>query len=236
MPVRARRFGDPDDRDLLLLLGLGNRVRHAAVGWLAERLAADYRVHAVEIPDNGTDFERDYRNPVERYAAGLEADYRLLSHSAGGLIAAHLSTDRPRVYCSPWWGLAPGHAALASVLARLPVTAPVIPVPPDESALGTGAGVDTAGRETIWVSPAFVRAIRGAQNALAERPLRGGATVFCSLADRVVSLSAIGERAPADRVRLYDGDHEFFAGAGRSAVLAEVRAALANPDWVADPK
>jgi hypothetical protein len=226
--VRVRRFGDGDDRDLLLLLGLGNRVRHAAVRWLVERLAADYRVHAVEIPDNGTDFDRDYRRPVECYAAGLDADYRLLSHSTGGLIAAHLSTDRPRVYCSPWWGFAPGRdAALATLLARLPVEAPVLPVPPDADAYGDA--VDTAGRETTWISPAFVRAIGEAQAALAGRPVPADATVFCSLADRVVSVRAIGERTPPDRVRLYDGGHEFFASAERGAILEEVRRALAAP-------
>jgi hypothetical protein len=223
--VRVKRHGDPDDPNLLLILGRGNRVRHDHVRWLVEQFPG-YRVHAVEIPDNGTHFERDYLNPIESYAADLSG-YKLLSHSTGGLVAAHMETDRPRVYFSPWWGLAERTAWLTERLAELPIARPVLPSGIGAEDIGPEVDPDTEERP---VAPAFLGTVKRAQNRLP--PFREDATVFCSLADSVVSTGAIGERAPAERVRLYDGGHEPFAAANREGILADARAALADPEWI----
>jgi len=223
--MRVVRAGDPVNPNLLLILGRGNRVRHDHVRWLVEQFP-DYRVHAVEIPDNGTDFERDYLNPIEEYAAGLEG-YELLSHSTGGLVAAHMETDRPRVYLSPWWGLAERTAWLTERVANLPIATPLLPSGIDADDIGPE--MDPAVEERP-VAPAFLGTVKRAQETLP--PFRDDATVFCSLADSVVSTGAIGERAPAERVRLYDGGHEPFAAEARAEILADVRAALADPEWI----
>ncbi len=222
--VRVRRRGDAD-RDLLLVLGWGNRPGHPAVDWLVDRLATDWTVHAVALPENGTDFEHDYRDPVAGVADRVDPDARA-GHSLGGLVLAHLPGDGPRVYMSPFWGLATSGLAdaLLPVLARLPVARRVIPVDSDPAALGALADPDRDRAADRGVSPAWLGAVTRAQRTLP--PFRLGSVVHCSLSDRVVSVRAIGDHAPSDRVRLYDGGHEWFASEGRTATLAHVRSDL----------
>jgi hypothetical protein len=229
--VRFESFGD-GDRTLLFVLGFGNEPSHEHVRWLIDQLATDYTVHVGVLPIDMTDFEADYRRPVERYAARLDVD-AVLSHSTGGLVTAHLPLDARRVYLSPWWGfymegLAP---LLFPVVRRLPTGFRFLP-----RRTGPDSGEDLKSGDTgivpPWVSPAFIREIYSAQQALPE--FRPGSTVFCSLTVSVVSVRAIGARAPADRIRLYDGGHEFFSSSGREDVLRDVRAALAGGPGAVD--
>lgn len=221
--MEVTRFGDAGDRDLLFVLGWGNRPGHENVRWLVDRLAnAGHRVHPVRIPTVVTDFEAEYRDPLASYADGLD-DYRLLSHSTGGLITAHLPTDRRRTYLSPWWGIdAP--AALVAGLSRLPTTRPILPLAPDPDALGD-LTTDRQLREgPDGVAPTFLREASAAQATLP--PFREGSVVFCSLRDRVVDLAAVGRRAPSSNVALYDGGHELFSSSGRDEHVERVLAAL----------
>lgn len=94
-------FGDPSDPDLLWVMGWGNRVDSRHERWFVDRLVdAGYRVHAAEVPTNGTDFEADYLAPVRAYRADL-GNLRVVSHSTGGLVVAHLEPAEPAVYLSP---------------------------------------------------------------------------------------------------------------------------------------
>lgn len=218
-----RRARDPDadaDRgDLLLALGWGNHPDHAPVDWLLDGLAADgWTVHAVALPENGTDFDRDYVRPLSRVRADVDPAVAA-GHSLGGLTLAHLPGDDPRVYSAPFWGFGVSGLAEAVLpaLTRVPISRRVVPVESDSAAIGDLKPADERSPAEDGVSPAWLDAIRRGQRSLP--PLRSGSVVYCSLADRVVSTEAIGRRAPADRVRLYDGGHEFFASTGRAKTL-----------------
>jgi hypothetical protein len=182
-----------------------------------------------------TDFEADYRRPVERYASGLELG-AVLSHSTGGLIAAHLPLDARRVYLSPWWGFELDWFGefVFPLVRRLPVGYRFVPTGADPEAIGDLKTPAEAAEGPDFVSPAFVREIDRAQRRLPA--FRPESQVFCSLTDQVVSVRAIGRRAPPDRVRLYDGGHEFFASSGRDAVLEDLLYALHDgPEAVEGP-
>lgn len=217
---------DEGDRDVLFALGRGNDPDDEHLAWFIDRLTDHgFRVHAAVLPTNITDFEREYRRPIARYLSTLPAA-RLLGHSTGSLILSHLQTPAPRVYLSPWWGIQTD--GLASVLLpfvrRLPIDEPLIPLAGDGSAVGDLADE----RDPDAVAPAYLREIHRAQTTLP--PFRDGSTVFCSLADTVVDVRAIGDHAPADAVEVYDGGHEFFASSGREAVTARVLDALDAAD------
>jgi hypothetical protein len=226
--VQFDAFGDPDDTPLLFPLGWGNRPDHENVSWLLDRLVdAGYRVHTATLSVTVTDFDREYLRPVARYAERNPPE-RLLSHSTGGLIAAHLDLDVPRVYLSPWWGIDGGVGPLREFVFGLPIARPVIPVSLDERAIGDLL-TDRQRREgPSGIAPAFLGTIHDAQTRLP--PLRDDSVVFCSLTDRVVSVRAIGERTPAARVRVYDGGHECFSSSGREAVVDRVVDALSLDD------
>lgn len=218
-------FGDPADPNLVFVLGWGNRVDHPTVAWFVERLAdAGYHVHAAEIPDNGTDFERDYLGPLRDYLAGLDS-FRLLSHSTGGLVAAHLPVEGAQVFLSPFWGLNRQGLAgvLTPLLARLPTDRQFLGSDADAAVLGELKDPDVAAAGPD-ASPAWIATMQAAQATLPE--FRDGSVVFCSLRDEVVSVRAIGERAPASAVELYEGGHELFASASRDEAADRVLAAL----------
>jgi hypothetical protein len=130
------------------------------------------------------------------------------------------------VYLSPWWGIHTDGLAslLLPLVRRLPVARPVVPVAGDPEAIGDLAGPDRDDPDPI--APAYLREIHRAQRTLP--PLREHSVVFCSLSDTVVDVGAIGEHAPADQVRLYDGGHEFFASSGRETVVERVADAVAE--------
>jgi hypothetical protein len=225
--VRVHRRGAAD-RDLLLVLGWGNRPDHPAVDWLCDRLAREWTVHAVALPENGTDFGRDYRDPVAAVAERVDPDAHL-GHSLGGLVLAHLPGDGPRVYLSPFWGLAvDGLAArLLPLVTRLPVSRRVIGLDADRSNLGEFADDGRDRAADRGCSPAWLGAVRRAQATLP--PFRAESVVYCSLRDDVVDLAAIGDHAPAERVRLYDGAHESFASRSRTTVFDRVQRDLRRP-------
>ncbi|MDS0292705.1 alpha/beta fold hydrolase [Halogeometricum luteum] len=220
----------PDDRpELLFVLGWGNEPEHDPVSWLIDRLTEEYRVHAVTLPTNGWDFEDQYLAPVRAYYEDRAFD-AVLSHSTGGLVAAHLAAVvdvPPQVFLSPWWGTDPA-AGVESVIfpyfLRLPTARRLFE--PDRDRTDIGAlkpeGEFEAGPSGI--SPAFLRTIVDAQARLP--PFDPADAVFCTLSDRVVSVRAVGDRTPAANLRPYDGGHEFFASPGREAVVEDVLAAL----------
>ncbi|MFC6825434.1 esterase/lipase family protein [Halopelagius fulvigenes] len=233
---RRTNSGDAGD-DLLVVLGWGNRPEHEHVSWLLDSLVeAGYRVHAVTLPTNPWDFEDQLLAPVRAYARERDIDL-VLSHSTGGLVAAHLAADADvrNVFLSPWWGTAPveGVASVAlPLLLRIPTARRLLRFDRDPSVIGdlvTEAQFEEAVPEAA--SPAFLRTVLDAQSRLP--PFDEGDAVFCSLSDRVVSVRAIGDRTPAANLRPYDGGHEFFASSGREAVLEDVLAALeAGPEAI----
>ena len=234
---RVTTHGD-GDRTLLFVLGWGNSPEQAPESWLLDALAdRDWTVHAVTLPENGTAFGRDYIDPVASIRARVAPDV-CAGHSLGGLTLAHLPGDDPRVYCAPFWGFAPPLDTLAPLLSLLPTDARLLPAGTDPERLGDLKPADEPTAGDRGASPAWIDAVSGAHRRLPR--FREGSVVYCSLADRVVSLDAIGEHAPADRVRLYDGGHEFFASSGREttverfardcAAVAENRHPPATPD------
>ncbi|MFC6785945.1 hypothetical protein ACFQFH_08565 [Halobaculum halobium] len=221
--VHGPAAGDP----LLFVMGWGNTADQPAVRWLLDTLAgAGFRTRAIEIPTNVTSFEEEYLAPLADAVADGPTPERVLTHSTGGLIAAHavgagVLPERV-VHLSPWWGLNPSQRLPFRVLGALPTSRALVSVEPDRETLGDLAAPDA--RDPIGLSPSFVREIRRAQSSLPSAA--DGAVAFCTLTDGLVGVDAIGERLPADRIRLYDGGHECFASTGRESVVADAVTAL----------
>ena len=216
-------FGDGDER-VMLIMGWGNRTDHENVQWLVDRLVeAGYTVDVGQIPVHIADFESAYLRPTQERHDATDPD-RILSHSTGGLITAHLDSSAPRVYLSPWWGLADEGTILQRLLVSIPTARPIIPVPDRPDAIGDIVTERQLDEGPDGIAPAFLRTITDAQARLP--PFREESVVFCSLSDRVVGVDAIGERAPAARTVLYDGGHEFFSSSTREETLPWVLAAL----------
>ena len=229
--VRFSVHGD-GGADLLFVLGWGNEPEHDPVAWLLDRLADEYRVHAVTIPRNGWDFDDQYVAPVRTYYEDRDFDV-VLSHSTGGLVAAHLAEavgDDPRnVFLSPWWGMAPREGFESVVLPyflRLPTARRLFAPDRDRTDVGDLKPEDEFREGSSAVSPAFLRAVADAQSRLPAFDDRDA--VFCTLSDRIVGVRAVGDRTPAANLRPYDGGHEFFASTGREEVVEDVMAALAE--------
>jgi hypothetical protein len=228
--MKVRVYDDGAAADCLLVLGWGNRCRHENVQWLVDRVAERYRVHAVELPTHITDVRREWVAPVERYLADADLDgVPVLAHSAGGLTTAHLDSDTVtnRVYLSPWWESDPPlPEPVLRAIARLPIARPILPV----GDLGSPDYIGDLATEAQLAdgpsaySPAFVRAIAQAHETLP--PSRENAVAFCSLTDKIVDPRAVGERLPADRVRLYEGGHELFSSSSRDDHIDTVLATL----------
>jgi alpha-beta hydrolase superfamily lysophospholipase len=194
--------------------------------WFVDRLVdAGHRVHAIELPTEVADFEREYLRPVQRYH-DTHAPAAVVSHSLGGLVAAHLVTDASRVYLAPWWGLY-GLKYLgwqSRVVPRLPTRVRILPVRASRSEIGGRVTDEGWAALPRRISPVTVTEIHRAQEALPS--IDDEAVVFCSLRDTIVSLRTIGEVASRDQVRLYDGGHELFSSTDRRAATREVLAAL----------
>ncbi len=217
-------FDDGGDSRVLFVLGWGNRTDHENVQWLVEALVdAGYVVDVGQLPLHVADFGQAYLAPTQERYDATDPD-RILSHSTGGLITAHLDADRRRVYLSPWWGLADEGSLLQRILVSLPTSRPVVPIPDDPAAIGDLATARQLEDGADYASPAFLRTIVDAQERLP--PIREDAVVFCSLEDRVVGVDAIGARVPAARTVLYDGGHEFFSSSGRERIVEGVLAVL----------
>ncbi|ELZ98831.1 hypothetical protein C440_00705 [Haloferax mucosum ATCC BAA-1512] len=224
--VRVTQHGDPVDDDLLFVLGWGNKPTHRSVEWLIDRLAYEgYRVHAVELPTNGWDFDSQYVDPVRAYALDRDIDL-VLSHSTGGLVAAHLDLAVRNVFLSPWWGMSFDglDGLLFPLFVRMPTTRPFVPSGISRDALGELKLAAEVSDAPDNVSPAFLRTIHEAQQSLP--PFNRRDVVFVSLSDRVVDVRAIGDRTPASNLVAYDGGHECFASEGRERTFSNVLAVL----------
>jgi pimeloyl-ACP methyl ester carboxylesterase len=224
--MQVRLFDDGAAQDCLFVLGWGNRCRHETVQWLVDRLAKQYRVHAVELPTHITDVQAEWVDPLQEYATDLD-EFPILAHSAGGLTAAHLDAEgvTNRVYLSPWWGsdLALPDAVLG-ILSRLPVSKPVVPTGNlKRQYLGDLSTTQQVEDAPDAASPAFLRTVDHAQSTLP--PARDDAVAFGTLTDRIVDPRAMA-RLPADRIRLYDGGHELFSSPARERHVETVLDAL----------
>lgn len=212
--------------DLLFVMGWGNRVDGTNERWFATQLADEgYRVTLVELPTNPTDFDREYLAPVADIRDGLDSPV-VVGHSTGGLIAAHLQPERA-VYVSPWWAFY-GEKIRGWLLewgTKLPIDVPVVPIDFDREGVGPRVTDRHWERMPDRVSPAFIREIRRAQAQLP--PIADDAQVCVSLSDTVVGLQGIGDRVPPERIHLYEGGHEPFTAADRTAATAVVIDALA---------
>lgn len=226
--VKSTIVGEPGDGDLLFVMGWGNRLNGENERWFIDRLADEgYRVHAIQLPTNGTDFEREYRLPVQDYHDAHEPAV-FLGHSLGSLVGAHLETDARPVYLSPWWGLY-GLKYLrwqSVVVPLLPIRARLIPINTRREEIGARVTDEGWAALPKRLSPAFITEVYRAQQ---ERPpIDDDAVVFCSLRDTIVSLSAIGEATTTGQIRLYDGGHEPFSSTGRECTTREITAVLAD--------
>ncbi|OVE85486.1 alpha/beta fold hydrolase [Natronolimnobius baerhuensis] len=225
--MRHRIFNEDGDEELVFVMGWGNRWTHDNVSWLIDQLTdAGYRVHAFELPTNIEDFKTDWLEPIAEYVLEFDEEYQLLAHSAGALVAQALDGADNHVYLSPWWGFAETYPdLLLEGVSRVPTTFPCIPVRGmDRDALGQQATDHQLATMPRWISPAFVREIRHAQEELLA--IDHDAVVFCSLRDPVVSLRPIGERVPAEHIVVYSGGHELFSSTARDHYLETVLATL----------
>ena len=216
--MNCKQYGPEGGPDLVCILGWGNRLHHENVQWLLDQFTDEgYRVHAFEIPVVVTDFEREYVAPVDRYVDDL-GEYRLVGHSAGGLVAAYLDGAQTTTFLSPFWGFPEGQVgidgALLDLVSRVPVAKPMLPTgTASRSAIGELATERELRESPSRAAPTFIREARQAHRDLP--PIDDDAVVFCSLADPVVSTRAIGRAVPAERTVVYDGGHELFASRSR---------------------
>ncbi|MDQ2051226.1 alpha/beta hydrolase [Natronolimnohabitans sp. A-GB9] len=224
--MRHRVFNEDGEEELVFVMGWGNRWTHENVSWLIGTLTeADYRVHAFELPTNIDDFKADWLEPIAEYVVELD-EYQLLGHSAGALVGQALDGADNHVYLSPWWGYGEAFVdPLLEAVSKLPTTFPCVPVREiDREALGERATDHQIATTPDWVSPAFIRETRHAQENLLT--IDHDAVVFCSLRDPIASMQAIGQRVPAEHVVLYDGGHELFSAAGRERYVDTLLSAL----------
>lgn len=223
--MRAEVFGDGGE-DVVFVLGWSNRPTYENVRWLIDPVVeAGYRVHAVELPRVISDFDAEFLAPVREYAADLEG-YRLLAHSAGGLVGAYLEEPETRVYLSPWWGFNEELGGrLLPLLMRIPTRRTILPAPFTAAMLGDLAREDQLGDLPDGVAPTFLREARRAQARLP--PVDPDAVVFYCPDDPIGSAAAILERTPPDNAVAFEGGHDLFNCSARSAHLDTLLAAVA---------
>lgn len=226
--VGTATFGSRDDPALLLIYGLGNRVQGQNERWFARRLAmGGYRVTAVELPTDGSDFDATFRDPVQSICDEIGPEV-VVGHSLGGLVMAHLDIDTVQIYCSPWWGFHPSHVTRLRrwLIHRFPIGVPIVPAQIDPALRGARLTVEAARAQPDRLTPAFLAAVDQAQQ---ERPpIDDAAVVFVSLSDQVIGIRAIGEAVSADQVEVYQGGHEVFSSAGREGIVERILADAAH--------
>lgn len=224
----SRTYNEGGDPALLFVMGFGNRLDGANERWLIDRLTdAGYRVRAVQLPTNVTDFERGYRRPVQRIH-DEEQPAVVLSHSLGGLVTAFLKTSAREVSLSPWWGIYEAKVSTWErwLVPRLPIRARVLPIKTRRAEIGERLPDSDWKRLPKRISPVFITEIYRAQER--RPPIDDDAVVFVSAEETIVSLRAIGAAVSADRIRLFDGRHQLFSARGRQAAVEELLAVLAG--------
>jgi hypothetical protein len=224
--VKRETFGDGGDR-LVFVMGYGNRARHDGMRWLLDHLVeAGYRVDTFEIPRTITDFEMEYLRPVEAHLADLD-EYRLLSHSTGGLITRYIDDAEPitRTYLSPWWGFHDDlDNPLVSVLMKLPISRPILPASATREDLGELASDDWLEDSPDYAAPTFLREANRAQERMP--PFDTDDAVFYCPTDSIVGVDGIEAQTPdANRVA-YEGGHELFCSRSRDDHIDTVLAAV----------
>ncbi|AQL42049.1 alpha/beta hydrolase [Halorientalis sp. IM1011] len=225
--MKLETFGDDGDDPLVFVLGWGNRPRFDGVRWLVDHLVeAGYRVDTLEIPRTITDFESEYLDPVQSHLDDL-AEYRLLSHSTGGLITRYVADDEPitRTYLSPWWGF---HESLdnpvVSLAMKLPVSTPILPAKSDRAELGELATDEWYADAPDRAAPTFLREAKRAQERMP--PFDTDDAVFYSSTDTIVSPDAIEVQTPRENRIAYEGGHELFNSRSRDEHIEQVLAAV----------
>jgi pimeloyl-ACP methyl ester carboxylesterase len=222
----TRSFGGTDRPNVVIILGLGNRVRGVNEEWFCGRIARrGYRVTAIQLPTNGSSFTEDLLAPVQ--AIHDEVDpIAVLGHSLGGLVLAHLHTAAGTVYCSPWWGFRPDQTSWlrAIVIRHLPIESRIVPVSIDTAAVGARMRSAAADAMPSRLSPRFLAAVDSGQRT---RPrISEDAEVFVCLADELVGVRPIGEAVSPQQVHLFGGGHEIFSVARRDDVVERVGKAI----------
>lgn len=224
--MHTQAFNGAGERDLVLVLGWGNRFEHDTVEWLVERVVdAGYRVHGFELPTAIRDFDAEWLDPVAATAESL-SEYRLLTHSTGGLIGEFLPDPETKVHLSPWWGF---HEELrnpvVSLAMRLPVATPLLPAGIERTALGEHVTEERMRDGPDRAAPTFLREAKRAQARLPTFDEQR-TSVFYTPADQVVSADAIERRVPPRNRVAYEGGHELFSSASRTEHIDTVLAAL----------
>lgn len=220
--LHTATFGDVDDPPLLLIFGLGNRVRGTNERWFARRLAmGGYRVTAVELPTDAADFDAVFRDPVQAVYEDIAPDV-VIGHSLGGLVMAHLDMSTREIYCSPWWEFHPSQVSRVRrwLIHRFPIGRRIVPANIDPAARGARLTVDAAEAQPDRLTPAFLAAIDDAQRS--RPPIDDAATVFVSLSDEVIGIRAIGDAVSAGQIEVYPGGHELFSAAGRAGIVERI--------------
>lgn len=223
------QHGPADGPDLVWVLGWGNQHDHTNVEWLTEQLVDEgYCVHVATIPTVIDDFEAQYVAPVAAYVDDLDS-FRLLSHSAGGLIAAYIDGAETTTFLSPFWGFQEGQLDLDKPLidlgSLLPLSKPIFPSgTASREAMGELATDRELEAGPSRAAPSWLRECRTAHKNLP--PIPDEAVVFCTLTEPVVSLKAIGKAVPSERVILYDGGHELFSSRSREDHLDTLLAVI----------
>lgn len=224
--MERRTFNEAGEPTLLFIMGVGNRLDGASERWFIDRLAtAGYRVHAIQLSVDITDFEREYRGPVQR-VHDEEQPVSIVSHSLGGLVAAYLETTARQVYLSPWWGLYEGKVSPWErwLVPRLPIQARILPNKTRRDEIGEHLSESAWAAVPNRISPVFITEVYRAQEALP--PIDADAVVFVSLEDTIISLRSIGEAVRAEQLRLYDGGHQLFSAESRESAVEDVLGVL----------